>query len=79
VHNVVASGNGSVSSVYSGAFDVSGGLMRIAHSVATGNNYAYYLSGNGAIESYGDNNFRGNLSGVGGSDTTGTFTVVPNK
>jgi hypothetical protein len=47
------------------------GILRVAHSVVTGNNTGV-LTGTGAIKSYGDNDIDGNTT-----DNTGVLTVIP--
>jgi len=76
---VVASNNGPGSGdSYTGSgFITTGGLLRLAHSVATGNQYGVTLNG-GLVESYGDNDLRGNV-GASVNTITGSFTSVANR
>lgn len=75
---VVASHNGpGTGDYYSGSgFITTSGTLRLAHSVATGNAYGVTVNG-GLVESYGDNDLRGNatndvnaVSGAGGVFST---------
>jgi len=65
VRNVVASNNKTGLEA-----DGSGVILRVAHSVVTGNNTGVATSG-GTIFSYGDNDIDGNTL-----DNTGVLTVI---
>ncbi len=67
MRNVTASHN-----LYDGIAVEGGAPSRIAHSVATGNTAAGIQIDSGVVESYGDNDLRGNTSG----SVSGTLTTV---
>lgn len=78
---VVASHNGDV---VSGGYDGSGfvanfGTLRLAHSVATGNTHGVTITGGGLVESFGDNDLRGNAVDPVNIVSTGNFTTVYNQ
>jgi len=47
-------------------------ILRVAHSVVTGNGTGVSTSGGGILNSYGDNNIDGNTS-----DNTGVLITIP--
>jgi Periplasmic copper-binding protein (NosD) len=68
VRNVVASNNGT------GLVAQGGAILRVAHSVVTGNGTGVFVAGTvvGILDSYGDNDIDGNTT-----DNTGVLTVIP--
>lgn len=52
-----------------------GAILRVAHSQAVGNNWGFKTVAGGTIETYRDNNIRGNLQG----ETNGTVVAVGNR
>ncbi|MGQ0444683.1 MAG: hypothetical protein ACT4O2_06035 [Beijerinckiaceae bacterium] len=66
LRNVVASYNGT------GLFADDGAILRIAHSVVTGNVTGVSTAGTGSIKSYGDNDIDGNTS-----DGLAALTTIP--
>ena len=64
LRNVVASNNNA-------GLDAEGIILRVAHSVVTGNNTGVAMSGGGILYSYGDNDINGNVF-----DNTGVLTVI---
>lgn len=74
--DVIASNNGPGSgSPHDGSgFITTGGLLRLAHSVATGNEYGVTVNG-GTVETYNDNDLRGNVN-KDVNILSGSFTPV---
>ena len=66
VRNCVASYNNA------GLFVGSNAILRVAHSVFTGNDVGVNDVGGGIIQSYGDNDIDGNTG-----DNTGILTRIP--
>ncbi len=66
LRNVVASNN------VNGLVAQANTILRVAHSVITGNTTGVNLTGGGIINSYSDNDIDGNTS-----DNTGVLTVIP--
>lgn len=52
----------------------SGSVIRLAHSVASGNNFGVLLASGGVAESFVDNNLRGNTTPVSGGSLTNVTT-----
>lgn len=71
--DVVASNNGSSGSPGGAGFISTAGHLRLAHSTATGNEHGVVVNG-GLVESYGDNDLRGN-----GTNVTGSLTAVADQ
>jgi hypothetical protein len=67
LRNSVASNNGTA-----GLVAQRNAVLRVAHSVVTGNNTGVSVSAGGKLFSYGDNDIDGNTT-----DNTGILTVIP--
>jgi hypothetical protein len=64
--DVTASNNQSAGFLVSAG----GAVLRLAHSAATGNRFGVAIGPGGAVESFGDNNLRGNGASVSGGGLT---------
>jgi hypothetical protein len=62
----------SVASYSNRGLDAEGAILRVGHSVVTGNNTGVRTIGGGTLNSYGDNDIDGNTT-----DNTGVLTPIP--